>query len=140
LLFALAGAVLIAVIQLMLKSMSARDGTETLVAWNLIATVPIAALPAALVWSTPSLTEWAILAFQGGLGALTMFIATRAFALAEASLIAPFDFLRLPFVAALGYLVFAQSVPFTTWIGGAIIFGAALLMARSAQRKAMSQP
>lgn len=133
LIFALAGAVLTAAIHLILKPMTAVDRSDTLVAWNLLLTVPIAALPAFFVWTTPSPGEWAILALQGALGALSMTLVTRAFALAEASLITPFDFLRLPFVAVLGYLVFAQTVPATTWIGGGIIFVATLLMARTAR-------
>lgn len=135
LLFALAGAVLTAAIQLILKPMSARDPSDTLVVWNLIISAPLAAIPALLVWSTPTPVEWAILAFQGALGAVSMFLATKAFSLAEASLITPFDFLRLPFVAGLGYVIFAQAVPATTWIGGTIIFVATLLMARSARAR-----
>ncbi|MCB1971495.1 MAG: DMT family transporter [Geminicoccaceae bacterium] len=136
LLFALAGALLTAVIQLILKRMSAHDSTETLVAWNLILTVPIALLPALLVWSTPTPVEWLLLAFQGVMGAFNMMLATKAFALAEASLIAPVDFLRLPFVALLGYLIFSQTVPVSTWIGGALIIAATPLMARSGRRRA----
>jgi len=139
LLFALAGALLTALIQLILKRMSAHDSTETLVAWNLILTVPIALVPALFVWSTPAPAEMALLAFQGAMGALNMMLATKAFSLAEASLITPFDFLRLPFVALLGYLIFAQSVPVSTWIGGAVIFAASLLMARSARRRLIAQ-
>ncbi|WP_172292035.1 DMT family transporter [Pseudoruegeria sp. HB172150] len=139
LVFAIAGAVLTAVIQLILKDMSSKDRTETLVAWNLILTAPIAAIPALFVWSNPTPTEWALLALQGVMGAFNMMLATKAFSLAEASLIAPFDFLRLPFVALLGYLIFAQSVPLSTWIGGSVIFAASLLMARSARRRVMSQ-
>lgn len=139
LMFALAGAVLTAAIQLILKPMTARDSSETLVAWNLILMVPIAAVPAVFVWITPTPGEWAILALQGGLGALSMALATKAFSLADASLITPFDFLRLPFAAMLGFLFFSETVPFTTWIGGAVIFVATLLMARSARRRALSQ-
>lgn len=132
---ALLGAVLMAVIQLLLKPMSARDSSETLVAWNLIATVPIAAVPAFFVWSTPTATEWLLLALQGLLGVLNMALVTRAFSLAEASLIVPIDFLRLPFVAALAFVIFGQTVPLTTWIGGVVIFAATLLMARSARTR-----
>lgn len=135
LIFALIGALLTAVIQLLLKPMSGRDATETLVAWNLIATVPIAVVPALLVWSTPSPTEWALLALQGVLGALNMGLVTRAFSLAEASLLVPIDFLRLPIVAALAFALFGQSVPLATWIGGSVIFAATLLMANSARVK-----
>lgn len=130
---ALLGAFLAALIQLILKPMSARDSTQTLVAWNLIITVPLAAIPAWLVWHMPSASEWALLALQGVMGALAMAMATRAFALADASLISPIDFLRLPLVAALAYWVFGQVSDITTWIGGAMIFVATLLMARSAR-------
>jgi len=136
LMLALLGAGLTAAIQLILKPMTGRDPTETLVAWNLLATVPIAAIPAALVWSTPTSAELMLLALQGVLGALAMASATRAFSLADASLIAPVDFLRLPFVALLGYYFFAQSVPATTWIGGTIVFVATMLMAQSARTRA----
>lgn len=140
LVFALLGALLTALIQLILKPMSGRDSTETLVAWNLIAMVPIAALPAALVWTTPTLTEWLILALQGVIGAAAMGCVTRAFFFAEASLIVPVDFVRLPLVAAMGYFFFAQVAPATTWIGAAVIFAAIVMMARSARVAARMQP
>ncbi len=130
---ALLGAFLAALIQLILKPMSARDSTQTLVAWNLIVTVPLAAVPAYFVWQMPSALEWVFLAVQGVMGALAMAMATRAFALADASLISPIDFLRLPLVAGLAYWVFGQVPDITTWIGGAMIFAATLLMARSAR-------
>ena len=132
---ALLGAVLTAVIQLLLKPMSARDSTATLVAWNLIATVPIAAIPAIWVWTSPTPGQWTLLVLQGVLGALNMGLITRAFALAEASLIVPIDFLRLPIVAALAFALFGQTVALETWLGGSVIFGATLLMARSARTR-----
>lgn len=53
LLLALAGSALMALAQLVLKKMSQRDGTDTLVARNLILTVPLALIPAIFVWTTP---------------------------------------------------------------------------------------
>lgn len=125
LVFALLGAALIALAQLMLKAMSARDSTETLVAWNLVVTVPLALLPAVLVWTTPSPEIFALLALQGGLGAANMALMTRAFGLADASLVAPIDFLRLPLVAALALALFGEVPGASTWIGAAIIVTAA---------------
>lgn len=133
--YALLGALLTAAIQLILKPMSGRDGTQTLVAWNLIITVPLAVIPAAFVWQTPTQTEWLLLAAQGALGALNMGLVTRAFSLAEASLLVPIDFLRLPIVAGMGYAFFAETVPLSTWIGGTVIFAATLMMASSARTR-----
>jgi len=132
LLLALLGALLTAIIQLVLKPMTTRDSTETLVAWNLIVTVPLAAIPAFIVWKMPTTLEWGLLSVQGVLGVLSMGMVTKAFSLADASLMAPIDFLRLPIVAALAYAFFDQVSGMTTWIGGVMIFVATLLMAHSA--------
>jgi len=129
LLLALTGAGLTALIQLMLKPMSARDSAETLVAWNLILTVPLAVLPALWFWTWPTPTQWGLLALQGVLGALNMTAVTRAFALADASLIAPMDFLRLPMVALLGFVIFSEVAAMQTWVGAAVIFVATMMMA-----------
>lgn len=137
---ALLGAALTALIQLILKPMAARDPAGTLVAWNLLVTVPIAALPAAWVWTSPTPAQWGLLALQGALGALNMGLITRAFALAEASLIVPIDFLRLPIVAALAFVFFGQTVAATTWFGGAVIFFATLLMVPSARPRGAPRP
>ncbi|MBS1302658.1 DMT family transporter [Loktanella sp. SALINAS62] len=131
--FALGGALLTAVIQLVLKPMTASDRTETLVAWNLIATVPLAAIPALFFWSSPPAWVWGLLVAQGIMGALNMGLVTRAFSLADASLLTPIDFLRLPAVALAGWLVFGQMATMATWIGAVLIFVATLLMARSAR-------
>ncbi|SNT20141.1 hypothetical protein [Antarctobacter heliothermus] len=65
---------------------------------------------------------------------------TRAFYFAEASLIVPVDFVRLPLVAVMGYFFFGQVAPVTTWVGAAIIFAAIVLMARSARAAARMRP
>jgi drug/metabolite transporter (DMT)-like permease len=128
---ALLGASLTAVIHLMLKIMSAKDSMETLVAWNLILTVPLAIIPAVWFWTSPTLSQWVLLALQGALGAFNMAVVTRAFALAEASLIAPIDFLRLPVVAIMALFFFSELASVATWIGGAVIFVSTLMMMSS---------
>jgi drug/metabolite transporter (DMT)-like permease len=128
LLYALAGAALIAVAQLMVKAMSRRDDTGTLVAWNLVVTVPIAAVPALFVWHTPSWPVLALLALQGALGAANMAIMTRAFSLIDASRLAPVDFLRLPVVALIAFVAFGEAPGLNTWIGAIVILSGTLLL------------
>ncbi len=132
--FALLGAVVQAAIQLMLKSMSSGDDTSTLVVWNLLLTVPMAALVAAPFFTLPSGHDLALLALQGVLGALCMALMTHAFSLADASIVAPVDFLRLPLVALLGYALFDESPRSMTWAGGALICAAALMASRASRR------
>lgn len=128
LLFAVVGALLTAVIQLILKVMSAHDSTETLVAWNLIVTVPMAAIPLYWFWTAPDLANYALLALQGAIGAINMTLMTRAMSLAQASFLAPLDFLRLPAVAVLAYLFFGEIPTSATLTGAAVIFLSTILL------------
>lgn len=133
--FALTGAVVQAAIQLMLKSMSAGDSTATLVLWNLFLTVPMALVVALPFFTMPSAGQMALLAMQGGVGAACMALMTHAFSLADASIVAPVDFLRLPLVAGLGYVLFAEVARPATWIGGGLICIAALIASQAFRSK-----
>ncbi len=128
---ALFGAALSALIQLMLKSMSSGDRADTLVVWNLLLTTPMALALALIFWTTPTWPEIGLLALQGVLGAVCMLVMTRAMSLADASVIAPADFLRLPFVALLAWLLFDETAAPTTWAGAALVCAATLLTTRS---------
>lgn len=138
--FALSGAVMQAVIQLMLKSMSSGDRTATLVIWNLFLTVPLALVLALPVWTTPDAGQLGLLALQGVLGAACMALMTQAFGMADASIIAPVDFLRLPLVALLAYALFDEIARPSTLLGGAMICAAALIASRASARTPASEP
>ena len=129
LLFAVAGALFTAAIQLILRRMSIHDTTDRLVAWNLLTIVPLAAIPAIIYWTTPTVGQLTLLIAQGLVGVLNMTLATRALSLAGVSFIAPLDFLRLPLVAVLAYLMFGEIPEISSWIGAAVIFGSTMLIA-----------
>lgn len=131
LLFALAGALGLAAIALMLKWVSARDAPATIVGLNLIVTVPLAALLALPFLGPISWHNLVLLALQGCLGAANMTLVARAMAMADASFLMPIDFLRLPVVAAIAYLAFAEVPDATTWVGGLAIAAAVVVLARS---------
>ena len=78
----------------------------------------------------------AIVASLGTLSWLTM---TRAFFLVDASVVVPFEFLRLPFAALVAYLWFAEVPSVWTWLGGAVIFGATAYIAER-EARARVQP
>ncbi len=119
--------------------MSASDSPETLVVWNLILTVPIAAIPAVLFWETPSPANLALLVLQGVLGAANMALMTKALAMADASHVASVEFLRLPFVAIVAWVMFGEIAGLSTWAGAALIISAILLpLAGSAWRRRRS--
>jgi len=140
LIYALISALLVGTIQLMLKYMGRTENADTLVAWNLVVTVPIALIPAIWFWATPTPFEWMLLGLQGALGAGNQFLVTKAFQLADASLVAPVDFLRLPFVAAAAYLFFGEVSDQATWIGAGLIVVAIFMIAASSRIRPVPGP
>jgi drug/metabolite transporter (DMT)-like permease len=136
LMLAVVSAALQAIVLLMLKKMSRTDSAETLVVWNLILTVPIAAVPAILLWQTPSPVNLSLLVLQGALGAVNMMLITKALTMADASHVASVEFLRLPFVAVVAWLLFGEIAGLSTWVGALLIISAVLLpLAGSAWRR-----
>ena len=65
---------------------------------------------------------------------------TRAFKLADASAILPLDYARLPFVAVIGFVLFAEVPDVWTWVGAAVIAGAAIYIAQRESRVARERP
>ncbi|RZO35229.1 MAG: DMT family transporter [Rhodospirillaceae bacterium] len=109
----------------------ARDDPFTsIMMWNFIFMIPLAAIPSAYFWVTPDAGLWLqVLGFSAaGVGA--QFCLTRSFGLAEASLVSPILFLRLPLIAAIAFFVWGETTEIWTWIGAGIIFIATTWMTR----------
>lgn len=97
--------------------------------------LPLSLVPALFVWKTPDAEELLLLALLGIVSFCGVFGLTRAYNVAEASAVVPYDFLRLPFAAAAGYLLFGEATDAWTWIGATVIFAAAYLLVRFEARK-----
>lgn len=115
---------------LMMKFLSSRESTSRIMAWNLMISVPIALILAIPVWTTPSPFILGLLVLQGGLGALAQFSAARAMRLADASVLTIIEFIRLPLVALLAYLLFGEVAGRWTWLGAAVILTSTLYIIR----------
>ncbi len=123
-LLSLGAALHIAISVLILKSLTRTERAETVVIYMVLLQTPLALLPALFVWQTPSAAGFLWLFLLAGAGTLGHLCFTRAYALAEVAQLQPFEFIRLPLVALLGFIVFAQVPTSWTWIGGAVIFAA----------------
>jgi drug/metabolite transporter (DMT)-like permease len=85
--------------------------------------------PAIYYWQWPTLYEWTLLIGVGVLGALSQSFWIRSFRAGEASVVAPFDYLRLPIAATIGFIGFAELPTLWTFIGAAVIVGSTLYIA-----------
>ena len=77
--------------------------------------------PGIYYWQTLSLSQCAWLVTIGAVAFVGQICLTRAIALAEVTIVAPVDFLRLPFAAVFGLVLFAEVPDAWTLTGGAII-------------------
>jgi drug/metabolite transporter (DMT)-like permease len=125
---AIASAVLGAASPIFVKIMARTESTGAIVTYMVLFLTPLSLVPALLVWQQPSLVELGFAALLGLAGTLGHLCLTRALATADATVVVPFDYLRLPAVALMAWLVFAEVPVIWTWIGGAIIAASSIYM------------
>ena len=87
-----------------------------------------------VAWPTAATLPWLVLIGLAGLCA--HFCLTKALALAPASTVMPVDFVRLPLIAGIGAVFYAEPLDPLILLGGAIIAGAAWANLRLAGRPA----
>jgi len=92
-----------------------------------------------MVWVPMTLEFWLIGIGLGLLGAIGHIFLTRSFSVADASMVVPFDYARLPFAALIGYFAFGHLSDIYTWIGAGVIAASAIYIARREQQLAKSK-
>ncbi|MFB9149276.1 DMT family transporter [Roseovarius ramblicola] len=96
--------------------------------WAVAQIVPDTAATQHLRWGLPAgaLADLASLTALGLVGMVAYMLASRAYQVANASLVAPFDYTYLPFAALLAYVLWAEVPPPATLAGMAIIIASGL--------------
>ena len=125
---------------LLVKSLSGTERPAAVVLYMNLLLTPLSLVPALFVWQWPTPTQWGLGLFVGFCAAVAHNALTRAFSLADASAITPFDYARLPFVALVGYILFGEVSDIWTWVGAAVIAGAAIYIAHREARVARERP
>ena len=85
--------------------------------------------PALFVWRSPSPEEWGWMIVMGIIGTLAQMALAQSLKETEASVVIPFDFLKLIWAAALGLVLFAEVPGIYVLLGGAIIFASSTYIA-----------
>ncbi len=115
---------------LIVKSLARTDAPSAIVLYMNLFVTPLSLIPALFVWRWPPPETWAYVVTLGGLAALAHLSLTRAFTKADASAVVPFEYARLPFVAAIAYVLFGEVPDPWTWAGAATIAASAIYIAR----------
>ncbi|HDZ9224573.1 DMT family transporter [Vibrio cholerae] len=107
---------------LMVKKLSSHDSPSTMVVYLLLLITPFNVLLALPDWQMPNgQTVWLLLIGAGIMTALAHWAIAKAYAVADASFVQPFDHAKLPLNVLAGWLVFGWVPPGRLWLGAAII-------------------
>jgi drug/metabolite transporter (DMT)-like permease len=103
------------------RSLTKYDSPSRIVGYNFVLLTPLTFLAAIWFWVWPTFDQFVLLGLLGLLGAVGHLFLTRAYAVAEASEVAPFDFTQLIVAGLIGYFVFAEFPDDWTLAGSALI-------------------
>jgi drug/metabolite transporter (DMT)-like permease len=144
---ALLSAVTAAFALMFLRRMSGREDALAITFWFfLTATVCSAATALFGDWRLPDDGQRLLLLATGVLGALGQVVMTYSYRYAEASLVAPLDYVNMLVAVAIGYYLFGEVPHVATWIGAPLIIAAGVIIlwreyvkleARRAERRAL---
>lgn len=127
---ALAGAFLTATVIIVVKQMSKTEPSNAIVAYMVLLLTPMSLVTALPFWAWPSAGDWPFVIGMGLAGTIGHVCWTRAISMADASVVVPFDYLRLVFTILIGIFAFAEHPDEFTLIGSAIIVLAGIYIAR----------
>lgn len=139
-LIALAAAVGFAISLTMTKSLTATESPAGIIFWMLLLQSAIGLLPALAVWKWPSPAVWGWLVVIAFCGTYSHYCMARAMRHADATLVVPMDFLRVPLTALAGWLVYAERIDSLTALGTLLILGGNLLNLPAARRSQAVTP
>ncbi len=126
------------------------DSPETIVAYLLVLMFPIhlfffiaADLATGFVFPTGGVMLWVLVIGAGALTAFAQWAIAKAYSVADASYVQPFDNAKLPLNVLAGFIVFGYVPPGQLWLGSAIIIASVTFIThyeQKAHRKLKKQP
>jgi drug/metabolite transporter (DMT)-like permease len=126
-LIALAAAVGFAVSVVVVKALTRTERAVAIIFWMLVVQSVIGLGPALWVWQPPSPTAWGWMVVIAFCGTFSHYCMTRAMRHADATVVVPMDFLRVPLTALAAWAVYAEAVDGWTVAGAALILAANVL-------------
>jgi len=118
----LAGAFAYASVMIATKRLAQGDSAFAILFYMAVIQLPLGLVPALSEWVTPGLADVPWIVAVGATGMIAHFCLARAFRIADASLVVPIDFLRLPLITGVGVLFYNEPLEISVLLGAAVIF------------------
>lgn len=128
-------AILFSINRLIIKVVATRDNPETVVIWQAI-WASVLTLPLALYfWVTPNLVQFGWLIGLAFLTIISHYALAWALRIADVVAVEPTTFMRLIWASLLGFIFFDDVPQWPTILGGAIVLGSIIYIARRERRE-----
>lgn len=121
----------------LVKYLTRTETPQGIIFWMNLLQLPAGLIPAIFIydWVTPGLSDVPWILIWGLAGLWAHYAMARALALADITIIFPLDFLRLPVMAFIGYLFYAEVLDPWTAVGALIIFAGNWYSVREESRR-----
>ena len=126
-LVSLSAAVGFAISVVLVKSLTRTDSPVAFIFWMLIIQAAIGLVPSILVWQPVPADLWPWIVLVAFCGTFSHFCMAKAMTHADATVVVPMDFLRVPLTALAGWLIYAELIDVWTVAGAALILAGNLL-------------
>jgi len=112
-----------------IKQLVGSDDSRSVTVWSFVLMLPVSAAVALFWWKWPAPATWGLLVAIGICAAVGQLSMSRAFQLAEATAVMPYDFVRFGLVTLIGITMFDERLDALTLIGGALVIGSTIYLA-----------
>ncbi len=133
-LIALAAAVGFGISVAMMKSLTRTEQTVAIIFWMMVIQSTAGLLPSIYFWRWPSAYVWCWMVVLAFCGTFSHFCMARAMLYADATIVVPMDFLRVPLTATAGWLIYGERLDMFTVLGAALILTGNLLNLKTVAR------
>lgn len=130
-LIALAAAVGFGVSIAIVKSLTRTEQTVAIIFYMLAVQTAGSLLPALYVWQWPSPAAWGWAVVIAFCGTFSHYCMARALLYADATVVVPMDFLRVPLTAVAGWLLYSERLDAFTVLGAVLILAGNLVNLRA---------
>jgi drug/metabolite transporter (DMT)-like permease len=120
-LITLAAALGFSISVVLVKMLTRTDSVVRIIFWMLVIQGIIGALPALYVWQPVPSDLWFWVVVVAICGTFSHYCMAMAMTHADATIVVPMDFLRVPLTAAVGWLVYSEAVDIYTAAGASLI-------------------
>lgn len=111
------------------KRLSETEPPLTIIFYTYVYMGAAAVVPALIQWKTPSIYDWLLVFMVAILSTLGQTCMVHGLRAADATAVTPFEYTRILYAFAFGFLFFGEVPQPATWLGGSIIIASTLYIA-----------